>query len=94
MEQLIIKKNSKTREVMLNRTNEYYENNKKVSTEKAKRQYRELSEDEKNMEREYGRNRYHNMSEEKIQKLKEYQKMMVRLKNIFHRCKKAINSVI
>ena len=79
---------------MLNRTNKYYENNKKVSTEKAKNQYKELSEEEKNMKREYGRNRYNNMSEEKIQRLKEYLKIMVRLRNIFHRCKKPINSVI
>ena len=40
------------------------------------------------MRREYGRSRYHSMSEEKKQRLKEYQKNIVRLKNIFHRCNK------
>ena len=48
---------------------------------------RELSEEEKNIKREYGRNRYHNMSEEKKQRLKGYQKIIVRLKKIFHRCR-------
>ena len=52
------------REVMLNRANEYYENNKELLKEKTKSKYRELSEEEKNIKREYGRNRYHNMSEE------------------------------
>ena len=35
------------REVMLNRANEYYENNKEVLREKAKNKFRELPEDEK-----------------------------------------------
>ena len=34
------------------------------------------------------------MSGEKKQRLKEYQKTIVRLKNIIHRCKKPINSII
>ena len=51
MEQLIIKKN---REVMLNRANEYYKNNKEILREKAKHKYRELSEEEKNIRRKYG----------------------------------------
>ena len=45
------------REVMLKRTNEYYENNKELLREKAKGKYRELSEN--------GRSFYHNMSKEK-----------------------------
>ena len=57
---------------MLNRANEYYENN--ALREKAKNKYRELSEEEKNIKREYGRNRYHNMSEEDKQRVKEYQR--------------------
>ena len=44
---------------MLNRANEYYENNKEVLLKKAKNKYRELSQEEKNIKREYGRNRYH-----------------------------------
>ena len=43
MEQLIIKET----EVMLNRANEYYKNNKEVLRERAKNKYRELSEEEK-----------------------------------------------
>ena len=34
------------------------------------------------------------MSEEKKQRLKEYQKNYREAKNIFHRCKKPINSII
>ena len=49
----------RNREVMLNRANEYYENNKEVLY------CRELSEEEKKIKREYGRNRYNKMSEEK-----------------------------
>ena len=75
---------------MLNRANEYYENNKEILREVVKDKYRELSE-EKNIKREYGRNRYHNMSKEKKQRKKKFKKIIVRLKNIFHRCKKSIN---
>ena len=58
----------------LNRAKDYYENNKELIRERAKKTYRELSEEEKLIKREHGRNRYHNMSEEKKQRLKEYQK--------------------
>ena len=54
----------RSREVMLNRANDYYGNNKEVLREKAKHKYRELSKEEKNMKREYVKNIYHNMSEE------------------------------
>ena len=53
----------RNREVMLNRANDYYENNKEVLRAEAK-----------NIKRKYGGNRYHNMSEEKKQRLKEYQR--------------------
>ena len=43
MNQLIIK----NRDVILNRANEYYKNNKEVLKEKARNKYRELSEEEK-----------------------------------------------
>ena len=33
------------------------------------------------LKQKYGRNRYHNMSEEKKLRLKEYQQIVVRLKN-------------
>ena len=77
----------RNREVILNRANNYYENNKGLLRERAKNKYRELSEDEKNIKREYGRNKYHNMSEKKKKRLKDYQKIIVRLKNIFHKCR-------
>ena len=64
----------RNREVMLNRANEYYQNNKVVLREKSRNKYRELSKDKQNIKREYGRNRYYNMSEEDKQRLKEYQK--------------------
>ena len=62
----------RNREVMLNRANEYYENNKEVLREKSKNKYRESSEEEENIKGEYAKNRYHNMSEEEKQRLKEY----------------------
>ena len=37
----------KNRDVILNRANEYYKNNKEVLKEKARNKYRELSEEEK-----------------------------------------------
>ena len=56
-----------------------YENNKEVLREKAKNLHRELSKEEKNIEREHGRNRYKNISEQRKQRLKEYQKIIVKL---------------
>ena len=41
----------RNRKVMLNRANEYCENNKEVLIEKAKNKYSELSEEEKNIKR-------------------------------------------
>ena len=64
----------KNRDVILNRTKDYYENNKKRLKEQARDKFRNLSVEDKKKKREYGRNRYRNMSEEKKQKLKEYQK--------------------
>ena len=64
----------KNRDVILNRTKDFYENDKKRLSEQARDKYRNLSEEEKNKKREYGRNRYHKMFEEKKQRLKEYQK--------------------
>ena len=53
------------RDVILNRAEDYYENDKERLKEQARNKYRNLSEEEKNKKREYGKNRYHNMSEEK-----------------------------
>ena len=55
----------RNRDVILNRSKDYYENNEELLLERAKNKYRELSEEEKNIKREYGRNRCHNISEEK-----------------------------
>ena len=63
----------RNREIMLNRTKYYYENDKERLREQARNKYRNLSEEDKK-KREYGKNRYHNMPEEKKQELKEYQK--------------------
>ena len=49
----------RNRDVILNRANKYYENNKEMLKEKAKNKYRELKREYKNIKREYGRNRYH-----------------------------------
>ena len=61
------------RDVVLNRANVYYENNKERLREQGEDEYKNLSVEENNMKRDYGKNRYHNMSEEKKQRLKEYQ---------------------
>ena len=71
MKKLIIKKN---RYAILNRSKDYYKNDKKRLREQARDKCRNLSEEQKNKKREYGRKRYHHMSKEKKQKLKEYQK--------------------
>ena len=57
--------------VILNRSKDYYKNDKERLREQARDKYRNLSEEEKNKEREYGKNRYHNMSEEKKERLKQ-----------------------
>ena len=79
--------------MILNRGKDLYKNIKELLRDSTNK-YRELPEEEKNIRREYGRNRYHNMTEEKKQRLKEYQKIIVRLKDIFHRCKKQTDSII
>ena len=60
--------------VILNRAEDYYENDKKRLTVQARDKYRNLSQEKKNGKRECRKNRYCNMSEEKKQRLKEYQK--------------------
>ena len=72
----------RSRDVILNKAKDYYENDKKRLREQARDKYRNLSEEEKNKKREYGKNRYRNMSEEKKQRLKEYQKLIARLKSL------------
>ena len=50
------------RDVILNRSKYYYENDREKLRRQARNKYRNLSEEEKT---EYGKSRYHNMSEEK-----------------------------
>ena len=64
----------RNRDVILNRANYYYENNKERLREHAKDKYRNLSTEDKNKKKEYGKSRYRNMPEEKKQRLKENQK--------------------
>ena len=61
-------------DVILNRSKDYYENNKERLRKQARDKYRNLSEEEKNKKREYGINRHCNMSKEEKKRLKEYQK--------------------
>ena len=51
----------RNRAAILNRANEFYQNNNEVLREKSRNKYRELSEEEKNIKREYGRNTYQNI---------------------------------
>ena len=69
---IIYKNEWENRDVILNRTKDYYENDIERLKDQAREKYRILSEEEKNKKREFGKNRYHSMSEEKKQKLKKY----------------------
>ena len=63
------------RDLILNRTKDYYENGKERLRKQARYKYRNLSQETKNKKREYGRkNRCLNISEEKKKGLKESQK--------------------
>ena len=68
--------------MILNRTKDYYENDKERLREQAKYKYINLSEKEKNKKGQYGRNRYRDISKEKQQKLKEHQKNYRKTKNL------------
>ena len=59
--------------MLLNRSKDYYENDKERLRRQVRDKYRNLSEEEKNKIREYGKNKYYNMPEER-KKLNEYQK--------------------
>ena len=53
------------RDVILNRSKDYYQNNKERLRVQARDRFRNSSEEEKNKIREYGKNRYRNKSGEK-----------------------------
>ena len=61
----------KKRDVLLNKSKEYYRNNRELIPERANNKYKLLSEDEKEIIREYHKSRYHNMTGEQIQIFKE-----------------------
>ena len=84
----------KNREVILNKAKDYYENNKELLRERERERERGNKRQQQNIKREYGRKRYHNMSEENKKRLKEYQKIIMRLKNVFHKCKYINKSVL
>ena len=71
----------RNKEVILNRAKRYYESNIERLREHARNKYRKSSEKEKYIKREYGRNRYKNMSEENKQRPKEYRKNYRKTKN-------------
>ena len=71
----------KTRDIILNRPKDYYENDKERLRVQGRDKYRNLSEEEKDKKREYGKNRCHNMSKEEKKRLKEYQKNYCEAKN-------------
>ena len=54
--------------------------------EQARNEYRALSNEEQDIRRIYRKNRYRNISEGQKQNLREYQKDIVTLKNIFFLC--------
>ena len=48
--------------MILNKANDYYENDKESLREQPRNKYRNISKENQNKKREYGKNRYHNMS--------------------------------
>ena len=70
------------REIILNRSNDYYENDKKRLRELARDKYKNLSKEDKKKKIEYGKNRYQNMSKEKKAKIKRISKKISRSKKI------------
>ena len=70
----------KHRDVILNRTKDYYKNDKERLREHERYKYRNLSEEEKKKKREYGRNWYHNTPAKKKQE-NLFKKITVMLKN-------------
>ena len=61
---------------MLNRAEDYQENDKERLGLQARDKYRNLSEEETNKKREYGKTRYCNMSEKKKTKTKRISKKL------------------
>ena len=68
------------KDVILNKAKDYYENVKERLREQARDKYRNLSEEEKNKKRDYGKKQILQCVSIKKQRLKEYHKIIVRLK--------------
>ena len=49
----------RNRDVILNRTKDFYKTNKERLRQQTRSKYRNLSVEEKNKKRKYGKNRYH-----------------------------------
>ena len=64
----------KNKDVLLNRSKEYYINNKELIRERANNKYKLLSEDEKQKMKDYQKQYRENMTDEQKQKMKDYQK--------------------
>ena len=71
----------RNRDVILNRAQDYYENDKERLIQQARDKNRNLSEEDKNKIREYGKIDAI-ICLKKKDKLKEYQKLIVRLKRL------------
>ena len=67
---------------MLNKANDYYKNNKDRLIKQPRYYYVNFSEEEKIKERENGKNRYPYMSEKKNEKIRSYQKIIAKQKNL------------
>ena len=78
MKKLSIKKN---KDVILKRAKDYYENNNESLIKQTRGKYR-IYLKKKKIKRDDMEKRYHSMSKGKKQKLREYQKMTVRLKSL------------
>ena len=71
----------KTKELILNRAKDYYENNTERLRDQAKHKYRNWCEENKKKKREYGKNRYRNVWR-KERKTKRMSKKLSRGQNV------------
>ena len=82
--------------MILNRAKDYNENNKELLRQREREQKinrENYLKRKKKLKREYGKKRYYNMSEEN-KKLKGYQKIIMRLKIVFRKCRYASTGVL
>ena len=72
----------RSRDAILNRAKDYFENDKKRLREQAKNKYRNLSEEDKNKKRENGKTDTIICQKKKNRDLKNIKKIIVRLKSL------------